>query len=815
MRFVPVFALATLVQIVVAANSAQCGPKHGRCADKYCCSARGFCGRSLRHCQVGCQINFGHCIDHPNAKFRIVLKASSKVAPPKVDSPSSSKVDPSSSSKAASPSPPKAASSKAASSKVVPPKVVPPKAASSKVVPPKVVPPKAASSKAASQKAAPAKAASSKVVSPKVVPPKAASSKAAPPKEASSKAAPPKEASSKVVPPKEASSKAAPPKEASSKVVPPKEASSKVAPPKEASSKVAPPKEASSKVASPKAVPPKAVPPKAVPPKVVPPKVVPPKVVPPKVVPSKAASPPPPKAAPLKRKRVQNGPYRNQPPTVHSGTACGPGRPKCQNSCCSSQNFCGTTQEYCGLACQEKYGYCIPKPALTPPNHIAYNSVRLSGHKTPCKKPRIRKEFRELTPAQRASYIAAIKCLMSSPSTLPASFKSGSIYHDLLVIHYMSNDLIHGTVLFLPWHRVFMLTFEDLLRDVCKYKAPLPYWDWTIDSQAPERSPIFAPSFMGGNGAPGTECLQNGPFVGLSGHFKKTCIKRKFNLRDKIFPFPTKAIVQTILRKKDFPTFQRNLQNTPHAIVHISIGGDMGKLAYSTGDPVFFLHHAFVDAVYWRWQQQNPTVAYSYSGNRVKDGPTNVATLDDHVSMWGMGQTYTVRETLNTQGGGRFCYRYSNSIIPKSHTLEKRGDTVPETTAAGSSNLSPSVVPVVGGLQVKVTPLKNGTPPSPSDRKDEAHLRHIDQMAEKDHKAMGHSQKTVHEIHQVRDRLNSMCDTLNQLTDEGKFLSISSLAVTMSPKVEFVSATDEQLAKVDSYIDSAIKEVENRIGPVL
>ncbi|KAJ1338890.1 hypothetical protein BSLG_006527 [Batrachochytrium salamandrivorans] len=340
----------------------------------------------------------------------------------------------------------------------------------------------------------------------------------------------------------------------------------------------------------------------------------------------------------------------------------------------------------------------------------------------------------------------------------------------------MSNDLIHGTVLFLPWHRVFMLTFEDLLRDVCKYKAPLPYWDWTIDSQAPERSPIFAPSFMGGNGAPGTECLQNGPFVGLSGHFKKTCIKRKFNLRDKIFPFPTKAIVQTILRKKDFPTFQRNLQNTPHAIVHISIGGDMGKLAYSTGDPVFFLHHAFVDAVYW---------------------------------------TYTVRETLNTQGGGRFCYRYSNSIIPKSHTLEKRGDTVPETTAAGSSNLSPSVVPVVGGLQVKVTPLKNGTPPSPSDRKDEAHLRHIDQMAEKDHRAMGHSQKTVEDIHHVRSRLNLMCDTLNQLTDEGQFLSVSSLAVTMSPKVEFVSATDEQLAKVDSYIDSAIKEVENRIGPVL
>ena len=38
---------------------------------------------------------------------------------------------------------------------------------------------------------------------------------------------------------------------------------------------------------------------------------------------------------------------------------------------------------------------------------------------------------------------------------------------------------IHGTGFFLPWHRIYVQTFEDQLRTRCRYNGVHPYWDWT------------------------------------------------------------------------------------------------------------------------------------------------------------------------------------------------------------------------------------------------------------------------------------------------------------------------------------------------
>ena len=35
------------------------------------------------------------------------------------------------------------------------------------------------------------------------------------------------------------------------------------------------------------------------------------------------------------------------------------------------------------------------------------------------------------------------------------------------------------TGLFLPWHRLYVQTFEDELRSKCGYDGVQPYWDWT------------------------------------------------------------------------------------------------------------------------------------------------------------------------------------------------------------------------------------------------------------------------------------------------------------------------------------------------
>jgi tyrosinase len=64
---------------------------------------------------------------------------------------------------------------------------------------------------------------------------------------------------------------------------------------------------------------------------------------------------------------------------------------------------------------------------------------------------------------------------------------------------------------FLPWHRQFLLLFEEQLRSVDP-TVSLPYWDWTVDSGTD--SYVWADDFMGGNGDPAQGyVVTTGPFA--------------------------------------------------------------------------------------------------------------------------------------------------------------------------------------------------------------------------------------------------------------------------------------------------------------
>lgn len=61
---------------------------------------------------------------------------------------------------------------------------------------------------------------------------------------------------------------------------------------------------------------------------------------------------------------------------------------------------------------------------------------------------------------------------------------------------------IHFTGNFLGWHRWFLYTYEQALRNECGYRGYAPYWDWLKYVSAPEKSPIFNGDAysLGGNG---------------------------------------------------------------------------------------------------------------------------------------------------------------------------------------------------------------------------------------------------------------------------------------------------------------------------
>ncbi|HYL97785.1 MAG TPA: tyrosinase family protein [Blastocatellia bacterium] len=56
-------------------------------------------------------------------------------------------------------------------------------------------------------------------------------------------------------------------------------------------------------------------------------------------------------------------------------------------------------------------------------------------------------------------------------------------YNNMALIH--QNHCQHGWERFLPWHRIYLYEFEQVLQDVCP-DVTLPYWDWTERQYVPE-----------------------------------------------------------------------------------------------------------------------------------------------------------------------------------------------------------------------------------------------------------------------------------------------------------------------------------------
>ncbi|WP_440454327.1 tyrosinase family protein [Psychrobacter sp. ASPA161_9] len=247
----------------------------------------------------------------------------------------------------------------------------------------------------------------------------------------------------------------------------------------------------------------------------------------------------------------------------------------------------------------------------------------------------------------------------------------------------------HRGPAFLPWHRAFIRQFElDLDRLVPG--VTLPYWDWASDAADPMNAAVWANDLMGSNGSGANNIVQSGPFradiwdiveVDVGVDFSELNLEnpqvridgdlvRRFGLSSRAPNLPTQDHVDEIqgITPYDSANFNRNsdgyraanegrmalasgfpstLSNT-HNRVHEWIGGSMFP-STSPNDPVFFLHHCFVDKLWADWQALHPTVPYVPSdtasddleGHRLSDtlfglGALVSATLDHHA----MGYSY-------------------------------------------------------------------------------------------------------------------------------------------------------------------------------
>ncbi|MFB6835816.1 tyrosinase family protein [Streptomyces sp. NPDC056361] len=201
----------------------------------------------------------------------------------------------------------------------------------------------------------------------------------------------------------------------------------------------------------------------------------------------------------------------------------------------------------------------------------------------------------------------------------------------------------HRSPSFLPWHRRFLIQFEEALRSVDP-AVTLPYWDWTADRTS--RSSLWAPDFLGGTGRARDGRVTDGPFA-RSGNGWTINVRvdgRDFLRRDLGAggrQLPTRAEVDSVLAMETYDTapwnsssdgFRNHLEGwrgvNLHNRVHVWVGGQMGT-GVSPNDPVFWLHHAFVDKLWADWQARHPRSTYLPAA-----GTPNVVDLGDTMRPW-------------------------------------------------------------------------------------------------------------------------------------------------------------------------------------
>lgn len=185
-----------------------------------------------------------------------------------------------------------------------------------------------------------------------------------------------------------------------------------------------------------------------------------------------------------------------------------------------------------------------------------------------------RKSHTEVSPVEWKRFIEAVNSMHGMQTKAPKYRELVKIHVDAFTargsswgVHTMGGVVGRN---FLAWHRQYLSIFEKRLQE---YDSTvfIPYWDWENDNTPPQA-------------------------ISEQTLLDEWSITRKFNPNI----MPTMSMVNYVNTRPDFESFQAALENI-HNPVHRAVGGDMMS-ASSPADPIFWLHHANIDRIWWNWQ---------------------------------------------------------------------------------------------------------------------------------------------------------------------------------------------------------------------
>jgi tyrosinase len=191
----------------------------------------------------------------------------------------------------------------------------------------------------------------------------------------------------------------------------------------------------------------------------------------------------------------------------------------------------------------------------------------------------------------------------------------------------------------------------------------------------------------------GGGCIYNGPFVNFTANlgpvngiypevkenpipggrgYNPRCLRRDISKFTSMHSTSDANVTDLITQNNDYTSFQTAFEDVSSKTVSLGIGGvhfgghytyggdPGGDFFASSGDPMFFLHHASVDRTWWIWQNLKPekrTYETGMTTAMFNFPPSRNGTLDDSVDLGILGKDLQIRETVSSVKGP-FCYIY-------------------------------------------------------------------------------------------------------------------------------------------------------------
>jgi tyrosinase len=314
-------------------------------------------------------------------------------------------------------------------------------------------------------------------------------------------------------------------------------------------------------------------------------------------------------------------------------------------------------------------------------------------------------------------YAKAVRELMNKPVTKKASWRYLAAMHDIdpaawIRLGYLSEEEAlpgptergrywsqcqHQSWYFLPWHRAYLHSFEDIVIDAIRsLHGPaddwaLPYWNYsdTTHPDAGRIPPVFLTPTMPDN-SPNPLRVAARFGTGVPADDAELTDRIADNDFTGIDEGPADGVGGPRTIFSPHGTQEGLIEAAPHDLVHGDVGGRGGLMSRPNTaalDPIFWLHHANIDRLWEVWRARDnrnknpedvawlngPTMPRPFAlfGADEQDRPSNPK---DVVSTSALGYKYD--DTSDPLNGATRRLMRLQSLVPRlqSHTFAERAE---------------------------------------------------------------------------------------------------------------------------------------------